>query len=345
MTIEAYILAAADNLDATINQVRHAHPAERWHRRVHELSAAARAIAVEGTGDVIVCRRSPAAIALALLLACIEHGRSRRRRTRHRPRRPPDHPRALSRHSLAARRSAWRSTRAATSAWRSSSMRTPASRACRSGRFPSSPSRTTPVSPAREYAISAAGFWMQAASSEWILTRRPRLRDETAPLAKGILAFHVAGVGGVCLCRVCRRGTRRTRHALDGRRAQMQGRMGGRDGDRARGVRRVAVSESRGEMGSVGVACGENRTGGRRRQGSSVGAHCVRPTQAELNVRPTSHHISGGVPRCPSANVIVPSTTTLPSTVATPRSWPIRLRRRFTTASMITTSPGWTGRR
>jgi hypothetical protein len=48
-----------------------------------------------------------------------------------------------------------------------------------------------PVSPAREYAISAAGFWMQAASSEWILTRRPRLRDEKAPVAKGILAFHV----------------------------------------------------------------------------------------------------------------------------------------------------------
>jgi hypothetical protein len=49
-----------------------------------------------------------------------------------------------------------------------------------------------PVSPAREYTISAAGFWMQAASSEWILTRRPHLRDEKAPLAKGILAFHVA---------------------------------------------------------------------------------------------------------------------------------------------------------
>jgi hypothetical protein len=48
-----------------------------------------------------------------------------------------------------------------------------------------------PVSPGREYAISAAGFWMQAASSEWILTRRPRLRDERAPVAKGILAFHV----------------------------------------------------------------------------------------------------------------------------------------------------------
>lgn len=49
-----------------------------------------------------------------------------------------------------------------------------------------------PVSPAREYTISAAGFWMQAASSEWILTRRPRLRDEHAPVAKGILAFHLA---------------------------------------------------------------------------------------------------------------------------------------------------------
>ena len=47
------------------------------------------------------------------------------------------------------------------------------------------------VSPAREYAISAAGFWMQAASSEWILTRRPDLRHQQAPVAKGVLAFHV----------------------------------------------------------------------------------------------------------------------------------------------------------
>jgi hypothetical protein len=47
------------------------------------------------------------------------------------------------------------------------------------------------VSPAREYAISAAGVWMQAASSEWMLTRRPQLRHEHAPVAKGVLAFHV----------------------------------------------------------------------------------------------------------------------------------------------------------
>lgn len=48
-----------------------------------------------------------------------------------------------------------------------------------------------PVSPAREYTISAAGFWMQSISSEWLLTRRPDLAGEHAPIAKGILAFDV----------------------------------------------------------------------------------------------------------------------------------------------------------
>lgn len=49
-----------------------------------------------------------------------------------------------------------------------------------------------PVSPPEEYTISSAGFWMQAASSEWILTKRPGIRQQHAPVAKGILAFHVA---------------------------------------------------------------------------------------------------------------------------------------------------------
>lgn len=48
-----------------------------------------------------------------------------------------------------------------------------------------------PVSPAREYTISAAGFWVQSLTSEWLLTRRPNLRDEHAPIAKGVLAFDV----------------------------------------------------------------------------------------------------------------------------------------------------------
>lgn len=47
------------------------------------------------------------------------------------------------------------------------------------------------VTPPREYTISAAGFWVQHASSEWLLTRRPRLRYERAPLAKGLLAFNI----------------------------------------------------------------------------------------------------------------------------------------------------------
>jgi hypothetical protein len=47
------------------------------------------------------------------------------------------------------------------------------------------------VSPAREYTIASSGFWMQHASSEWLLTRRPHLRHERAPIAKGVLAFNV----------------------------------------------------------------------------------------------------------------------------------------------------------
>lgn len=45
--------------------------------------------------------------------------------------------------------------------------------------------------PVQEFAISSAGFWVQHAGNEWLLTRRPRLRHERAPLAKGLLAFNV----------------------------------------------------------------------------------------------------------------------------------------------------------
>ncbi len=47
------------------------------------------------------------------------------------------------------------------------------------------------VSPVREFAISSAGFWVQHATSEMLLSRRPDLRDEHAPVAKGLLAFNV----------------------------------------------------------------------------------------------------------------------------------------------------------
>jgi hypothetical protein len=48
------------------------------------------------------------------------------------------------------------------------------------------------LSPRREYAISAAGFWVQSGIAEWLLTARPELRREQAPFAKGVLAWNVA---------------------------------------------------------------------------------------------------------------------------------------------------------
>ena len=47
------------------------------------------------------------------------------------------------------------------------------------------------LSPRRELTISSAGFWVQEGTSEWLLTTRPSLRREHAPLAKGLLAFNV----------------------------------------------------------------------------------------------------------------------------------------------------------
>jgi hypothetical protein len=47
------------------------------------------------------------------------------------------------------------------------------------------------LSPRQEFTISSAGFWVQHAGSEWLLTRRPGLRHEHAPFAKGLLAFNV----------------------------------------------------------------------------------------------------------------------------------------------------------
>lgn len=48
-----------------------------------------------------------------------------------------------------------------------------------------------PVSPAREFVISSAGFWTQHAVNEWLLTTRPTLREDRVPVLKGMLAFNV----------------------------------------------------------------------------------------------------------------------------------------------------------
>ena len=58
----------------------------------------------------------------------------------------------------------------------------------------------------REFAITSAGFWMQDLSSEWILTKQPSLRDEHAPVAKGVLAFNVLNAAGYAFVAFARAG-------------------------------------------------------------------------------------------------------------------------------------------
>ena len=62
------------------------------------------------------------------------------------------------------------------------------------------------VSPRREFAISSAGFWAQDLTNEWILTKRPSLRAEHAPLAKGVLAFNVLNSAGYACVAFARAG-------------------------------------------------------------------------------------------------------------------------------------------
>ena len=47
------------------------------------------------------------------------------------------------------------------------------------------------LSPRREFVIDSAGFWVQEATNEFILSRRPNLRRERAPFVKGVFTFNV----------------------------------------------------------------------------------------------------------------------------------------------------------
>lgn len=51
------------------------------------------------------------------------------------------------------------------------------------------------LAPREEFTISSAGFWVQEATNEWLLSKRPRLKDERAPFAKGMFAFNVIASG------------------------------------------------------------------------------------------------------------------------------------------------------
>lgn len=52
-------------------------------------------------------------------------------------------------------------------------------------------SHRSDLSARREFLISAAGFWMQEATDEWLLGTQPPLRTVHAPVRKGMLAFNV----------------------------------------------------------------------------------------------------------------------------------------------------------
>ena len=47
------------------------------------------------------------------------------------------------------------------------------------------------LSPRREFIIDSAGFWVQEATNEVLLSRRPNLRREHAPFVKGVFTFNV----------------------------------------------------------------------------------------------------------------------------------------------------------
>lgn len=47
------------------------------------------------------------------------------------------------------------------------------------------------LSPRQEYTVAASGLWIQNGLNEWILSRRPDIRQEHAPFQKGVLAMDV----------------------------------------------------------------------------------------------------------------------------------------------------------
>ena len=63
--------------------------------------------------------------------------------------------------------------------------------------------------------ISSAGFWVQHGTNEWLLTRRPNLRRERAPFAKGVLAFNVLASMAYAGAALARTGPYRARYARD----------------------------------------------------------------------------------------------------------------------------------
>jgi hypothetical protein len=50
---------------------------------------------------------------------------------------------------------------------------------------------TAGLPPRQEFVISSAGFWVQQGTNEWLLTKQPHLRSESAAFKKGLFTFNV----------------------------------------------------------------------------------------------------------------------------------------------------------
>ena len=103
-----------------------------------------------------------------------------------------------------------------------------------SGASSTTASRSSPLRTSRdcrrrqEFVISSAGFWVQHATNEWLLTRRPNLRSEGSAFTKGVFAFNVRRVGDYAGGGVREDRTAGARHARDGASARVDERWIGR---------------------------------------------------------------------------------------------------------------------
>jgi hypothetical protein len=59
--------------------------------------------------------------------------------------------------------------------------------------------RRTGLAPLRGFVVTSAGFWVQFADSEIVLTRHPSIRFEPKPFGKGLLGFHIAVSAGYAM--------------------------------------------------------------------------------------------------------------------------------------------------
>jgi len=64
------------------------------------------------------------------------------------------------------------------------------------------------VTPRQDFVVASAGFWVQEATNEWLLTAHPQLRDEDRPLMKGMFAFNIVLSAGYAATAALRVGPR-----------------------------------------------------------------------------------------------------------------------------------------